>query len=152
MDYLQTQAVSNPSRQRPLFAYRTNAVWHIERQRRRRLPSSEDSLGSFPFGSVLPRTASCYMCFTLAKATCASRDARVKAKVRLAAPAARWGGFGTFGWISAGRRNDSDVRPWTPSWKSGEQTDIQLEEPTGGFRHKQADSDAATTSQPPGAP
>ena len=53
MDYLQTQAVSNPSRQRPLFAYRTNAIWHIERQRRRRLPSSEDSLGSFPFGSVV---------------------------------------------------------------------------------------------------
>ncbi len=29
-DRNQTQTVSNPSPQRPLFAHRTNAVWHIE--------------------------------------------------------------------------------------------------------------------------
>ena len=65
-------------------------------------------LGSTPNGSAPLYARACLEPF---------RAAPMKAQVRLASPAERWGGFGTCGWIGAGRPKsvqplvDADIMP-----------------------------------------
>ena len=95
--------VSGPPIQRSLSAYRTAPMLFAQPARtasnNRQLPSwRRTGLGSIPIGSV-SITPPPRMCHTLPQQHHLP-DTRQKAQVRLAAPSAGRGGFGTFGWAT----------------------------------------------------